>query len=460
MSISNMHSIILMLCFVFVISLASAQQFELERTFNKHRAPISYVSFRAEDNLLVTGDEQGEVIFWNAENGKVLHRTKVHKNLITHIEFSPDALQMATASYDGTIKLWDLKTYKILRTFRNSKAEGFDEYTGAEPCFVLFTPNGKGLLYGGYNLEVLYAEIRTGKVRSIYWNELHTINCAQLSPDGKQLVLGVGNTIQFVKLKNFEWTPPIRLPDRFENYICELEFRPQSNILSAWLYDGRLESWNVKSRKKVQTLRASEKKGTSNIAFSGNGEFLVTGNQGKDTKLWNVKEQEVIQLLKAHKSEVVSFDYSGDGSYIVTGGKDNIIHLWKQKARAKPKAKHLPTTLKDREVEPQEVIEVKNSTIEIQLWDNQKIDGDIISVSLNGEWILEKHLLDGNKKILPVTFDSPKNYLVIHAENEGKVPPNTIAVMVRDGEIEKTITLKSNLKTSAALSLIYKPYKP
>lgn len=447
----------LILCLIVIAFSVKAQEFELERTFNKHRAPISYVSFRAEDNLLVTGDEQGELIFWNTENGKVLHRTKVHKDLITHIEFSPDALQMATASYDGTIKLWDLKDYKILRTFRNSKAEGFDQYTGAEPCFVLFTPHGKGLLYGGYNLEVLYADIRTGKIRSIYWNEQHTINCAQLSPNGKQLALGVGNTIQFIDLKDFEWAKPITLPDRFENYICELEFRPQSDILSVWLYDGRLESWNIQSRKKVQTIRASEKKGTSNIAFSGNGEFLVTGNQGKDTKLWNVKEREVIQLLKGHKAEVVSFDYSGDGTYIVTGGKDHLIHLWRQQEIAIKEAKHLPSKLKEREVEPQEVIEVKNSKIEIQLWDNQKIDGDIISVSLNGEWILEKHLLDGNRKVLPVTFKTTKNFLVIHAENEGKVPPNTVAVTVRDGTVEKTITLKSNLKTSAALSLIYKP---
>ena len=434
-----------------------AQEFELEKTFKSHKEPLSYVTFREEDNLLISGDESGEIIFWNTQTGKAIHRAKEHKGLVTHIEFSPDAMRMVSASYDGTIKIWSLTSFNVLYTFKNSKAAGFDNYSGAEPCFVLFTPDSKGLIYGGYNLEVLYSNIETGATQTIFSNDFHTINCGQISPDGQELVIAFGSQIRFFDLRNFSERNRIDLPDRFENYICELEFRPQTSILSAWLYDGRLQSWDIKSGRLSQSLKATEQKGTSNIAFSGDGQFIVTGNQGNHTKLWDVEQKKVIQLLKAHKAEVVTFDYSKDGTYIVTGGRDHIIHLWKKNQDKLVRENHVPEKVKDRIVEPQEVIRVRNANVELFFWDNRKIDGDIISVRLNDRWILEKYGLKGKRKKIPIRLSAEKNYLIIHAENEGEIRPNTIALTIKDGDIEKTITLKSSLNTSAALSIFYDP---
>ena len=440
----------------FFTSILLAQDFQLERSFSKHKEAVSYLAFREEDNLLVSGDESGEIIFWNSQTGKMLHRSKAHSGLITHLEFSPDALHMASASYDGTIKLWNLADFKVENTFRNGSSAK-QASASSEPCFVLFTPDGKQLIYGGYNLEIIRADIRKGDTRKVYTDPKHSINCAQISPDKKHLAVGLGSTIRFFRLQDFTEVFKISMPDRYENYVCELEFHPINKTLSAWLYDGRLQSWDIRKREIVQSLDATRAKGTSNIAFSGDGQFIVTGNQGTETKLWDFETGEVVQLLRAHKGAVVTFDYSKDGAYIVTGGKDSAIHLWKKRKGPIPVSDQLPKKVKGREVEAQEVLRVQSPEVEILFWDNQKIDGDIISVSLNGEWILEQYRLDAVPKELPVRFEGRRNYLIIHAENEGVVKPNTIALTIRDGVSEQTVTLRSTLKTSAALQLIYEP---
>ena len=75
-----------------------AQDYALERTFEGHQAEVSYVTFRSEDNLLVSGDENGRIIFWEATTGKMLHQLNIHTDKVTHLEFSTKGRLLASSA--------------------------------------------------------------------------------------------------------------------------------------------------------------------------------------------------------------------------------------------------------------------------------------------------------------------------------------------------------------------------
>jgi hypothetical protein len=77
----------------------------------------------------------------------------------------------------------------------------------------------------------------------------------------------------------------------------------------------------------------------------------------------------------------------------------------------------------------------------------KKIDGDIISLNYNGRWILRNFILKGVYYDLPlyVSEDSSKNYLLLYANNLGKEPPNTVAIVVDDGIEQQKVVLNSDL---------------
>jgi hypothetical protein len=76
---------------------------------------------------------------------------------------------------------------------------------------------------------------------------------------------------------------------------------------------------------------------------------------------------------------------------------------------------------------------------------------------LNEELVLEKYTVSKTKKEIILNLKPGKNILVMHALNLGRVPPNTAALKINDGTINKNVTLISDLKNSGALELIYNP---
>lgn len=104
-----------------------------------------------------------------------------------------------------------------------------------------------------------------------------------------------------------------------------------------------------------------------------------------------------------------------------------------------------------RDVRVSRVVEVQKPTIRIKIWDSGVVDGDIITLFLNGKKIVDKYRVVKAKYAIPVTLAEDNNFLILHAEDLGDIPPNTIAVSVDDGITEQMLVLSSDLKTSGAI---------
>ena len=116
----------------------------------------------------------------------------------------------------------------------------------------------------------------------------------------------------------------------------------------------------------------------------------------------------------------------------------------------------LPETLNGREITSQEIILPKSKkSMVFEFYDHQLQDGDIVSINFNGEWILKNHSLESTPFKLIVNLKSKgKNYLVVHAENEGSKPPNTVAIKYRPVKRKKEILLSCSLTNSQLIDII------
>ena len=98
-------------------------------------------------------------------------------------------------------------------------------------------------------------------------------------------------------------------------------------------------------------------------------------------------------------------------------------------------------------------ISTSQSTFPIVLWDNAAEDGDIVSVYLNGEWIIENHTLLNDSTTFSFSTGkliSGPNDLVVYALNEGTSGPNTMSIAVNGKEIEN---FKPGLLTGEAVRI-------
>lgn len=113
------------------------------------------------------------------------------------------------------------------------------------------------------------------------------------------------------------------------------------------------------------------------------------------------------------------------------------------------------TKLAGREIVTTDEFEVSQTELKIQVWDNKKVDGDIISLNLNGEWIVRNFTVVKEPKEFVLNLNKGINYLILHAENLGEIYPNTAAIKIFENGIEiKQLILNSNMGKSEAIKII------
>lgn len=113
-------------------------------------------------------------------------------------------------------------------------------------------------------------------------------------------------------------------------------------------------------------------------------------------------------------------------------------------------------TLNDRKVKKGSTVKVHNEKIKITVYDNNKIDGDSISLYYGDSCIVSNLKLTQKKKSFWITIDQTHpRQLILYAVNLGSQPPNTAAIIVGDGKKNINVVLSSDLKASDAVLLAY-----
>ncbi|MEO8109467.1 MAG: hypothetical protein ABI594_05535 [Ginsengibacter sp.] len=95
----------------------------------------------------------------------------------------------------------------------------------------------------------------------------------------------------------------------------------------------------------------------------------------------------------------------------------------------------------------------ESDSLLLTLYDNGEVDGDTVTVLMNGNVIFSKVGLTtkANSKTIYITPDMDSVKLVMYAENLGSIPPNTGLLIVNDGEKRYDVRFSADLKTNAGI---------
>jgi WD40 repeat protein len=83
------------------------------------------VAFSPDGAQLATASDDGTARLWDAATGTARLTLKGHTGPVARVAFSPDGAQLATASADGTIRLWDTAAGRCLATLAALPDDGY-----------------------------------------------------------------------------------------------------------------------------------------------------------------------------------------------------------------------------------------------------------------------------------------------------------------------------------------------
>lgn len=161
-------------------------------------------------------------------------------------------------------------------------------------------------------------------------------------------------------------------------------------------------------------------------------------------------EKEKVEKKKSQKEKIITTQPAKEKE--VTKAEVVVIKKEPQQTST-PKPTQAAADIEKRIIETIQSVYYTTDSLELTLYDNGEVDGDTVSVLMNGEVIMPMIGLSTNavrKKISTVnTGDSIQ--LIMYAENLGLLPPNTGLLIVYDGAVRHEIRFSGNLQKSAAI---------
>ena len=111
------------------------------------------------------------------------------------------------------------------------------------------------------------------------------------------------------------------------------------------------------------------------------------------------------------------------------------------------------TELNKRKVETIQTLYFKSDSLELVLYDNGEVDGDTVSIVMNGEVIMPRVGLTTNavKKTIYTKEAGDSIKIIMYAETLGTLPPNSGLLIVNDGNDRYEIRFSGDMERNAAI---------
>ncbi|MGH3813587.1 MAG: WD40 repeat domain-containing protein [Pseudonocardiaceae bacterium] len=94
-------------------------------TASSRAGEVLGVAFSPDGALLATASDDGTARLWDPATGQHRSTLQGHTNWVYGVAFSPDGTQLATTSTDGTARLWDPRTGAWRATLLALEAGGY-----------------------------------------------------------------------------------------------------------------------------------------------------------------------------------------------------------------------------------------------------------------------------------------------------------------------------------------------
>jgi WD40 repeat protein len=119
----------------------------------------------------------------------------------------------------------------------------------------------------------------------------------------------------------------VSIPYLHRHWVYCVAFSPDGQYIVSGSEDKTVRLWNLQGNPVGQPFQGHDDAVLS-VAFSPDGQYIVSGSEDKTVRLWNLQGHLIRQLFQGYEDFITSVAFSPDGQYIVSGSNYGTLRLW------------------------------------------------------------------------------------------------------------------------------------
>lgn len=268
------------------------------------------------DGTRVLGSTEGKVLMFD-RSGEPRGKPMPHADPIFRMKLSPDGQNLVTVTWDGTARIWDMKTCEAHTPVLNHSGRLLD---------VAYSPDGRWVATASEDSTSRIWDANTGQPVSPLLASGGDVLGISFHPNSRMLLTcGVDGTARLWSSPEGEpiWAEPIR----HKGIIWTAQFNPAGDRIVTASSDKSAMIWDAQSgRPLTQAMRHEQ--AVKGARFSPDGKSVLTCSDDGTARLWNSSNGEAISQPMRHKAKIKVAEFSPDGTRVLTGSRDGVARLW------------------------------------------------------------------------------------------------------------------------------------
>lgn len=273
------------------------------------------------DRLLVGGGSaSGQVQAYDVSTHDVVQSIAGHDGVVADLAFDPGEQKLATASLDGTGRLWDARSgaaiarldHNRLGTFR-IKFNSTGNRVATTSFFETYAESDAAGLWADNGQHVAWLR-HAGMVYS-----------ANFDPAGTRIATaGVDKRVRVWDAA--DGTLQLELPP-FGDRVRSSRFSPDGEQLLSASHGGDIRISSSRNGATLQELRDPALGLPEDAVYSPDGRVVAIATQSGNLWLWS-PGQNRLQTLKGHQQSVERLVFSKDGTLLFSDSRDGSVRVW------------------------------------------------------------------------------------------------------------------------------------
>lgn len=293
----------------------------LETRVIRNSAAVLSLAKSPDEQILVSGNYDGTIKIWDLKTNELKYNLTAHSGRVNDIAISPDGRILVSGSGDGTIRVWNIA---IGRQIISSLKSG-----SARVVSIAISPDGQRFASGSDDGNITIWNLFTGKKITDLRDGTARVNSLVFSTPNLNILASGGNDgiVRIWDLSKNTNEPIHQLEDD-NSRVLSIAISPDGQRLASGGYDKNIRIWNLRNQILERTLK-SHSFVVASVAFSSDGQKLASASYDNTIRIWNLSTGNSIQKLTGHIGFVYSVVFSSNGSKLYSSGYDGTIRIWK-----------------------------------------------------------------------------------------------------------------------------------